>query len=162
MGDVFEFGCSLVGLGYVHVHLVAIEVSIVGGADRQVESEGVVGQDADSVTHHTHSVEGGLSVEQNVVSVLQSPFHYCAIRYKFLDLLGAVVYFDEIDNLFLLFSVLGWFDDVLDFTLFAELNHSAVVDLVDLFGDGEGGCYFLGDSQLIKGQVGIGADHTSG
>ena len=114
------------------------------------------------MAHHTHSVESGLPVEQNVVSVLQSPFHYCAIRYKFLDLLRAVVYFDEIDNLFLLFSVLGWFDDVLDFTLFAELNHSAVVDLVDLFGDGEGGCYFLGDSQLIKGQVGIGADHTSG
>ena len=43
MGDVFEFRCGLVGLGHVHIHLVTVEVSIVGGADRQVESEGVVG-----------------------------------------------------------------------------------------------------------------------
>ena len=42
MGDVFEFGGGLVWLGHVHVHLVTVEVGVVGGADRQVESEGVV------------------------------------------------------------------------------------------------------------------------
>ena len=102
MGDVFEFGCGLVRLRHVHIHLVAIEIGIVGCADGQIESEGVVGQNADSVAHHTHSVKGGLPIEQNVVAILKGSFNNSAIGYKFLYLLGPIVYFDEVDNLFLL------------------------------------------------------------
>lgn len=71
MGDVFQLSDGLKGLGDVHVHLIAVEVSIVGRADREVESEGVVGKDPNAVGHHTHPVQGRLTVEQHVVSVFE-------------------------------------------------------------------------------------------
>ena len=34
------------------------------------------GQDFDLVSHHTHLMKGGLSVEHNIVTVLHVPFYY--------------------------------------------------------------------------------------
>ena len=68
---MLQFCSGFIALRDVHVHLVAVEVGIVGGADRQVQSESIVGKDSDPMTHHTHSMEGGLSVEKNVVTILK-------------------------------------------------------------------------------------------
>ena len=45
------------------------------------------------MTHHTHSVEGGLPIEKDVVSILKSTLDNCAIADALLDLLRFVDYF---------------------------------------------------------------------
>lgn len=67
---MLKFGNCFVGLGNVHVHFVTVEISVVGCTHRQVQTESVVGQNSDSVAHHTHSVESWLSVEKHIVPVL--------------------------------------------------------------------------------------------
>lgn len=63
MGNVFQLSNCFKRLGDVHVHLVAIKIGIVRSADRKIQPESVKRQDFDSVTHHTHSVQGRLTVE---------------------------------------------------------------------------------------------------
>eukprot|EP00967_Tisochrysis_lutea_P106952 scaffold164447_cov19-Tisochrysis_lutea.AAC.1 len=59
----------------MHVHLITVEVGVVGRGDRQVEAESGVGQDAHAVAHHTHFVQRGLTVEEHQVSVMQVALH---------------------------------------------------------------------------------------
>ena len=47
--NFLELCSRLRGLWHVHVHLVAVEISVVGRGDRQVKSEGGVGQDSHAV-----------------------------------------------------------------------------------------------------------------
>ena len=54
----------------MHIHLIPIEISIVWCTHRQVQPECVVGEDSDSMSHHTHSMKSRLSVEEDVVTVL--------------------------------------------------------------------------------------------
>ncbi len=89
MRDVLELGPGLVVLGHVHVHLVAVEVGVVGRADGQVEPEGRVGQDPHAVAHHGHPVQRGLPVEEHVVAVLEAPLHHHAGLQDPLDVLVA-------------------------------------------------------------------------
>ena len=58
-----RLGPGLLGLGHVHVHLVAVEVGVVGRADGGIEPEGLVRHDLDPVGHDGHSVQGRLAVE---------------------------------------------------------------------------------------------------
>mmetsp|Transcript_14393 Transcript_14393/g.39001 ORF Transcript_14393/g.39001 Transcript_14393/m.39001 type:complete len:244 (-) Transcript_14393:836-1567(-) len=62
-------------LRHMHVHLITVEVGVVGRGDRQVEAESGVGQDAHAVAHHTHFVQRGLTVEEHQVSVMQVALH---------------------------------------------------------------------------------------
>lgn len=114
MSDVLEFSTSLIRLRDVHVHLIAVEVSIVRGADRQVEAEGVVGQNAYTVPHHTHTMESGLTVEQNVVSILQVALHYRSVVYHLRYLLRFVVDLHQVHYFLVLASILRRLDYVLD------------------------------------------------
>lgn len=98
MGDVFQLSDGLKGLGNVHIHLIAIEVSIVRRANRQVEPEGVVGKDPYAVSHHTHPVQGWLSVEQNIITVFKSALDNRAVAEMLLDQLRFVCYFAEEDE----------------------------------------------------------------
>ena len=58
----------------MHVHLITIEISVVGGRHRQVETEGGVGHDANAVPHHRHFVERWLAIENDKVAVLEMTF----------------------------------------------------------------------------------------
>lgn len=69
----------------MHVHLIAIEVSIVGRADRQVESEGVVGEYSYTMGHHAHPMEGRLAVEEHVIAVFKGALYDSAVAEMLLD-----------------------------------------------------------------------------
>ena len=73
--DLLHLGPRLVALRNVHVHLVAVEVGVVGCRYAEVESESLEGQHLDSVAHQRHLVERGLPVEYDIVSVPQLPLH---------------------------------------------------------------------------------------
>jgi len=64
----------LFALQHVQVHLVAVEVRVVRRTDGEVETERLVGHDADLVGHHRHPVQRGLPVEQHDVAVDELPF----------------------------------------------------------------------------------------
>ena len=67
--DVEDLRPGLHGLRYVQVHLVPVEVGVVGRGVAQVHAEGGPREDLHLVAHHTHLVEGGLTVEHNKVAV---------------------------------------------------------------------------------------------
>ena len=59
----------------MHVHLIAIKVCIVRCAHRQIQSEGRVRQNFDSVTHHRHSMQGRLPIKEHKITFLKTPLH---------------------------------------------------------------------------------------
>jgi len=65
--NVENFGSSLHGLRHVQVHLVAVEVSVVRRSVTQVHSKCRPRQNLHLVTHHTHFVERGLTVENDLI-----------------------------------------------------------------------------------------------
>ena len=73
--DLLHLGPRLVALRNVHVHLVAVEVGVVGCRYAEVESESLEGQHLDSVAHQRHLVKRGLPVEYDIVIVPQLPLH---------------------------------------------------------------------------------------
>ena len=112
------------------------------------------------MTHHTHSMQCRLSIEQNIVSILQSPLNNSTVRYKFLYLLRSVVYLYQIYYLLLLLFVLRRSDDVFHLALFAQLYHPAVIYLCHLLRNRQRSCYLLWNAQLVKGQIRVRTDHT--
>ena len=76
--DVLNLREGLHGLRDMEVHLVPVEVCIVGAGVAEVHPEGGPGQDLHSVAHHTHLVEGGLSVEDHQVPVPHVSLHLVA------------------------------------------------------------------------------------
>jgi len=62
----------------VDVHLIAIKISIVGGADAFVEAESAMRHNFCAVSHDGDSVERGLTVEEYNVIVLQVPLNHVA------------------------------------------------------------------------------------
>ena len=62
--------------------------------------------------------------------------------------------------LVVLFGLVG-LDQVAHFALFAELDYALVVPLGYLLGDSEGAGDFLGDAELVQGDVGVRADDAS-
>src|SRR3989441_1335156 len=63
----------LFALQHMQVHLVAVEVRVVRRTYGQVESERLMGHDADLVRHHRHPVQRGLPVEQHEVALDELP-----------------------------------------------------------------------------------------
>ncbi len=58
----------------MHVHLISIEISIVGVAVSIVHSQSVlVLQDNDSVGHDAGPVESGLAIHEHVVTIAEMP-----------------------------------------------------------------------------------------
>ena len=66
----------------VQVHLVPVEVGVVGTGVAEVHPEGGPGQHLDPVAHHTHLVEGGLSVEDHQVAVPHVSLHLVAALHR--------------------------------------------------------------------------------
>ena len=58
----------------MHVHFIPVKISVVRSAHRKVKSKCGVWQDSDSMSHHGHSVQSWLSVEQHEIAILQAPF----------------------------------------------------------------------------------------
>lgn len=56
----------------MHIHFITVEISIVGSTDRQVEPEGIVRKNSNPMTHHTHSMESRLSIEEDEISILKT------------------------------------------------------------------------------------------
>lgn len=69
---------SFDGLRHVDVHLVTVEVSIKGSADTFIETQCLSSRYLDLEAHHADTMQTGLSVENNDISVPQMPLHYVA------------------------------------------------------------------------------------
>ena len=72
--------CEGLGPGFLtlrnmHVHLVTIEVGVVGRTDRGMESKGPIWKNLHIVGHDRHSVKRRLSVEYYDVTVRDVSFH---------------------------------------------------------------------------------------
>ncbi|GIX63994.1 CDP-glycerol:poly(glycerophosphate) glycerophosphotransferase, putative [Babesia caballi] len=76
---MLNLGARLVTLREVQVHLVTVEVRIVGRGNREVQPEGREGQYLASVTHDTHFVQRGLTVKENEVTVLKVTLNSVAV-----------------------------------------------------------------------------------
>lgn len=161
VGDVLQLRNGLVRLGNMHVHLVAVEVCIVWSADRQVESESVIRQNSDPVTHHTHAMESGLPVEKDVIAVFEISLDDHAVVEVFLDLVGLVVHFHEVYDVIVLFLVFGGLQNVFHLALKTQLHHSFVVGLSHLLRNGERTGNLLRNAQLVEGEIGVRTNHTS-
>ena len=113
---MFEFSHCLDRLGCVQIHLISIEISIVRRAYRKVESEGIVGKYANSMSHHAHFVKSGLTIEKNIISILQLSLDCGAVG----EVFGYVFIFDvvEVDEVGMTFSYLRLTDEFY-FSLFA-------------------------------------------
>jgi poly-beta-hydroxyalkanoate depolymerase len=63
----------------VHVHLVSVEVSVVGCSDTQVEAECLVVKNFNAMTHHRHLMQRRLSVKDYVIIILEMAFNYVVV-----------------------------------------------------------------------------------
>lgn len=61
------------------------------------------------MAHHTHSVEGRLTVEKNIVTILEASFNDHAVVQVFLDFIG-VMKLDKVNHVFVVLLGLVWFD----------------------------------------------------
>ncbi len=59
----------------MEIHLISVKVSVVGCGHTEVESEGGPREDLDTMTHHGHLVESGLTIEDDDVIVDQVTLH---------------------------------------------------------------------------------------
>lgn len=48
------------------------------------------------MSHHTHTMQSWLTIEKDIVSILQVSFNYCAVAQIFLDLLCRVCQFSNV------------------------------------------------------------------
>ena len=145
-------------LGHVKVHLVPVEVSVIGGAGGGIDPERIVGQDLDPVAHDGLPMERGLAVEQHDVPVPQVAFHDVA----HLELFGQ-----------LLFHVIGdalppsvGADDIVCALQFLGTVHHQVAEVVDVpladdlwIGQFHGNA--LRYTHLADGEAGVGGDHRA-
>ena len=60
----------------MHIHLVTIKISVIGGATTLVEAEGTPRHDFYVVGHNTHLVQGGLTVEQHYIVIMHVSFYH--------------------------------------------------------------------------------------
>ena len=74
--DVLHLGASLHTLRHVQVHLVAVEIRVVGRRAAQVHAERRPRQDFDAMTHHRHFVQRRLPVEDHQIAVADVPLHF--------------------------------------------------------------------------------------
>ena len=72
----------------MHVHLVAVKVSIVRCTVTNVEPKGPPVHHLCTVGHDGDLVQGRLSIEQNDVTVFHVPFHYVTVAEVFCRLLA--------------------------------------------------------------------------
>jgi len=118
-----------------------------------------VRQDSDPMSHHTHAMEGRLSIEEHVVSIVQLSFRNGPNSNKMLNFFFFV--FIEVDKVGIPFAYLR-LDYEFHFAFQAEVKDPLVVELINLFREGQASCNFLWHSEFVQSDVRIGADHTSG
>jgi len=69
--DLLDFSLGLIGLRDMHVHLISVEVSIVRSSHREIQPESTEGKHFHTMSHERHLMEGGLTVEDHIVIVLE-------------------------------------------------------------------------------------------
>jgi hypothetical protein len=79
MHDLLCLSLCLQTLRNEHVHLVSIEICVVRGCDREVESEGRPREHLHSMTHDTHLMQRWLSVEEYKIIIHEMSLHNVAI-----------------------------------------------------------------------------------
>src|SRR5581483_2938253 len=160
-------GARLLALEDVHVHLVAVEVRVVGRAHREVDAERLPRHDLDLVRHHRHAVQRGLAVEQHDVAV-----HEVALDHE--AGLEALRHLRGVDVRDLEAAAVGA-EDVVDAGLVdaahagggARAAGDQLLDLLvvvrrDLDGDRQFARGLHGDAHVVDADVGVGRDHRAG
>ncbi len=88
------------------------------------------------MAHHAHSVQGGLPVEQNVITVLEAPLSDHADTEVVLNLFGVILDFYHIYDIFVLSAVLGGFYEVFNFSLLAKFGNPGQIAWNNFLRDG--------------------------
>ena len=73
-----RLSARLFALHQMNVHLVTVEIGIVGRAAALVEAEGAVGEDAGAVAHHRNAMERRLAVKKDQIAIDQMALDYIA------------------------------------------------------------------------------------
>ena len=154
--DVLNLGSGLHGLRHVEVHLVPVKVSVVGRGVREVHPEGGPGQHLDPVTHHTHFMQSGLSVEDHQVTISHVSLHSVATLEVEVTALGMVSQVNPLPSV--TDDVLG--PRILAVTLPHQMLHLVDVERGHNLGEGE----VLGDApghaHLVNPQVRVWGDDS--
>ena len=66
---------SLFALGHVKIHLVPVEVGVIGRTNTQVQSKRLMGQNSNAMCHDGHPVKGGLPIEDSNIAVPEVTFY---------------------------------------------------------------------------------------
>lgn len=55
----------------MHVHLITVKVSVVGSSNRQIHTEGAVGENFHPMAHDRHLVQRRLTIKHHIITVLK-------------------------------------------------------------------------------------------
>ena len=155
--QVSQLGFRQLALRHVHIHLIAVEIRIVWLGVANVHAKRVAAlHDFDDVTHHTHSMQTWLTVEQDRVAVHHVAMNDVAI---FQTDRGAVhVAERDIRPVFLLQNLGTGID-------FGPVLHKFHEEFAIPVVDHHGFCETHGDAQgyaeLARGQIGVTGDDGS-
>ena len=143
----------------VQIHLIAVEVGVVGTSYRQVEPKGRVVEHLDVVGHDRHLVERGLAVEEDDVAIGEVPLD--DIAHVEHDVSRAHVL--EIDHLVCVAPA----DDVLGARVLVGAPLDGLFELLhvksgDALGNGKISSYRSRNAHLVHPQVWISRDNGSG
>ena len=155
--EVHDLSTGLVRLRNVQVHLVTVEIGVVGCGDGKVHAEGRVWHDSHSVTHHGFLVKRGLTVEDDVVAIYDVTLHFPA-ELKLNVLRSLVV--PEVNTL------TGVADDVLGTWMLVRSIANQLVHLVDVvvvhcLRERQGSRNRSGNTHLVERQVGVTCDDST-
>jgi len=75
-------GLTFLGLGNVHVHLIAVKIGIVRRADALVEAEGSTRQHLHFVAHDGDTMQRRLAIEEHDVAIVQVTLNDIAVLHE--------------------------------------------------------------------------------
>ena len=152
---VHENPCFSLGffrLREMNVHLISIEISVVWGANAFIESESSVRHYLCSMSHDGDSMQTGLSIKKNHITIFEVPLHDISDPYLLSNLLPVCILQEYLSPISLLNIVCPWMNLR---TILDQALKSVNVVLSDSFRISEilGNVYR--NHHLINGTVGI-------
>lgn len=152
-----SFGTTFFRLWDMDIHFIAIEVCVIGRSDLEVETESAVGHDTDQVGHYGHTVEGGLAIKEDDITIAEVAFDD-ELRGEVFGDGGAISDIAEInaaavgaDDIVGARKAIGTDED--------QVFHAFHVPFSDTFGNGEGTSDFEWDANFIDAEIGIRTDN---
>lgn len=156
--ELLQLRPSLLTLRNVQVHLVTVEIGVVGSSDGEVKTEGRVRHDSHSVTHHGLFVQRGLTIEENYVTINDVTLDFPTILQ--VDVAGLLCMTQ-------IYAVARATDDIsgtgpLCWTIGDASLQTLDVEVSDGFWEGQSPGDAAWDTDLVQGQVGITGDDSTG